>query len=284
MLEFFADVARFEFLRNGLIVACLASIACGVIGSYVVVRRITYIAGGIAHCVLGGIGAAQYLHVEHGIEWLQPIHGAVVAALGAAALIGWVSLRAREREDTVISAIWAIGMATGVLFLARTAGYAESLENFLFGDILLVTRTDVWLLGALDVLIVVVGLSLYNQFQAVCFDEEFARLRGLNTEFLYLLLLLLTALTVVALVKVVGIVLVIALLTLPVAIAGLVARSLWQMMLAATGLSIVFTIGGMSLSFSLDFPPGATIVVLAGAVYLLSIIFSAISGSARVRA
>ncbi len=268
MSEFLDALSRHAFLRYALLAGILASVACGVVGTYVVVRRITYIAGGIAHCVLGGMGAALYVNRVYGLAWLQPLHGAVAAALAAAIIIGLVSLRAKQREDTVIGALWAVGMAAGVLFIAKTPGYAQDLMSYLFGNILMVTPADLWLIAGLDVVVVAAGLLFYNPLLAVCFDEEFARVRGLPVEFYYLMLLVLTALTVVLLVTVVGIVLVIALLTLPVAVAGHFARRLWQMMALATLLSIVLTTAGLAISYEPDLPAGATIIVLAGAVYL----------------
>lgn len=272
MLEFFHALPRYEFLQIALLSGVLASVACGVIGSYVVVRRISYMAGGIAHCVLGGMGAARYLAVVHGWTWLHPLYGAVAAALIAAVIIGLVSLRAKQREDTAIGALWAIGMALGVLFIARTPGYQVELMSYLFGNILMVTRESLWLLVGLDAAVVGVGLLFYNQLQAVCFDDEFARLRGVNVELYYILLLCLTALTVVLLVSVVGIVMVIALLTLPAAIAGHFCKTLAQMMLASAVLSVVLIAAGLAVSYGPDLPPGATTIILAGAVYLLFIV------------
>ena len=269
MNEFFDAILNHAFMQRALLTGLLASVACGVIGTYVVTRRITYIAGGIAHCVFGGMGADRYCRTVYGWEWLHPLHGAVLAALLAALIIGWVGLRAKEREDTVIGAIWAIGMAIGILFIARTPGYSDDLMSYLFGSILLVRTEDLWLIAGLDVLVVGLGLLFYNQFLAVCFDEEFARLRGVPVEAFYLLMLALTALTVVLLVTVVGIVLVIALLTLPVAVAGQFSRTLWQMMVWGTVLSAVFTAGGLAISYAPDMPAGATTIVLAGGVYLL---------------
>ena len=268
MSDFLRDLPNHLFLQYALLTGILASIACGVIGTYVVVRRITYIAGSIAHCVLGGMGAARYMHVVHG--WpVDPLHGALVVALLAAMIIGWVSLRAKEREDTVIGALWAIGMAAGILFISRTPGYNEDLMSYLFGNILMVSPQKLWLLVALDALVVGVGIVFYNQFLAVCFDEEFARLRGIRVEFYYLLLLCLTALTVVLLVTVVGIVMVIALLTLPVAVAGQFAKTLWHMMALSALFSALLTTAGLALSYGPNLPSGATIIVLAGAVYLV---------------
>lgn len=271
MTEFFQALPRNVLLQNALLAGVIASLACGVMGSYVVARRITYIAGGVAHCVLGGMGAARYLNVVGGWTWLQPLHGAIFAALLAAGIIGWFSLRSKEREDTAISALWAIGMAVGVLFIARTPGYYQDLMSYLFGNVLLVSGQQLRLIVLLDVVVVGLGLLLYNQFLAVCFDQEFARLRGLNVEFYYLLLLALTALTVVVLVTVVGLVMVIALLTLPVAVAGHFVHRLWQVMLLSCLLSAALTSGGLIISYGPDLPPGAVTIVLAGGLYLLVI-------------
>jgi len=269
MREFIEAVRVVPFVQRALLTGVLASVACGVVGSYVVVRRITYLAGGIAHCVLGGLGAAVYLNRVHGWTWLAPLHGAVAAALLAAGAIGIVSLRFGQREDTVISALWAVGMATGVLFIWSTPGYQQDLVSYLFGNIAMVSARELWLVAALDALIIVVSLLFYKQFVAVCFDEEFARTRGVRVEFYYLLLLCLTALTVVLLVTVVGVVMVIALLTLPVAVAGQFARRLWQMMVIAALLSMALTTAGLAVSYGPELPPGATTIVLCGGLYLL---------------
>lgn len=269
MIEFI-DALRnpdVPFLRYALVTGVLASVAFGMIGTYVVARRITYIAGAIAHSVLGGIGAALYLQSRMGWEWCQPMIGAVLAALLAALVIGVVSLYARQREDTVIGALWAIGMAVGLLFLAKTPDYVDPM-SYLFGDILLITQRDMWVVLALDAVVVGLGVFFYNKFLAVCFDEEFARLRGVRVEAHYLLLLCLTALTIVLLVRVVGIVMVIALLTLPAAVAGQFSRRLWQMMLLSVVLCAAFTVGGLGVSYIYDMPSGPTIIVLAGLVYL----------------
>jgi len=272
VIEFFDALCTSSLLQQALLAGIVASIACGVVGGYVVARRITYIAGGVAHCTLGGMGAARYLQQVYGWSALQPLHGAIAAALLAAIVIGWVSLRAKEREDTVISALWAIGMAVGILFIARTPGYYEDLMSYLFGNILLVSRGNLVMIVGLDVLVVGVGVLCYNQFLAVCFDEEFARLRGVPVEFYYLLLLCLTALTVVVLVTVVGLIMVIALLTLPVAIAGHFVSRLWQVMILAACISAALTTAGLAVSYGPELPPGATTIALAGGLYLLVIV------------
>jgi len=272
MDEFINAVQNYSFLQRALVMGVLASLACGVIGSYVVVRRIGYIAGGIAHCVLAGLGAARYLQTVYGWAGCRPIYGAVLAALAAAVIIGVVSLKAKQREDTVIGALWAAGMAVGILFISKTPGYSPHLMGYLFGNIMMVSPRDLFVVAGLDVVVLFVGLIFYKQLLAVCFDEEFARLRGVRVDFFYLLLLCLTALTVVLLSAVVGVILVIALLTLPVAVAGIFAKRLWQMMILAVVFSVVFTAGGLAASYSPNLPPGATIIIVAASFYLLAIV------------
>ncbi|MBN2000193.1 metal ABC transporter permease [candidate division KSB1 bacterium] len=270
MGEFLTALQQQSFLQHAFLTGILAGIACGVMGSYIVARRITYIAGGIAHSLLAGLGAARYCQTVYGWEWLHPLYGAIASALLAALVIGMVSLwGTKQREDTVIGAVWAIGMAVGILFIFKTPGYNKDLTSYLFGNILMVSADDLWLIAGLDILVVSVGLMFYNQLMAVCFDEEFARLRGVRVEFYYLLLLCLTALTVVLLVTVVGIILVIALLTLPVAVAGHFAKRLWQMMILASVITILLNSFGLFFSYDADLPTGATTIVLAGVVYFI---------------
>jgi zinc transport system permease protein len=269
MIEFIRAIPEFTFLQYAIITGILASVACGVIGSYVITRRISYVAGAISHFVLGGMGLARYLNVVHGWTFLEPLHGAVVSALLAAVIIALVSIRAKEREDTAIGALWALGMAAGILFISQTPGYNQDLMSYLFGNILMVSAADIWLLAILDVVIIAIVLLFYNQLLAVSFDEEYARLRNINVELFYIILLCLTALTVVILVSVVGIVLVIALITLPAAVAGHFAATLRRMMVLATIFSMLFTLFGLAISYSPNLPAGATIIVLAGLVYLV---------------
>ncbi len=269
MNEFVSDLVRLPFLQYALAAAVLASLGSGIIGSFITVRRIGYIAGAISHTVLGGMGLARYLQVVWKVSWLEPIHGAIAFAVLAALITGFVTLYSRERSDTVLGAIWAIGMAVGILFIFATPGYNEDLMSYLFGNILMIAPGDLLLMGGLDLLILTLTLLFYNQLLTLSFDEEFARLRGVRTDRLYLLLLLLTSLTIVVLVQVVGLVLVIALLTLPAAAADHLTKRLWQMMIVATGISLLVTAGGLALSYRPNLPAGATIIVLSGLIYLL---------------
>jgi len=278
LAEFLADLQQHTFLQYAVITGILAAVPCGVIGTYVVTRRITYIAGAIAHSVLGGLGAARFCQVVCGWSWLDPLHGALVAAVISAMVIGLVSLYAHQREDTVIGAVWAIGMAVGILFIFKTPGYNEDLMSYLFGNILMVSPGDLRLIVGLDIVVLVFSVLFYNQLLAVCFDEEFARVRGIRVEFYYLLLLCLTSLTVVLLVTVVGVVMVIALLTLPVAVASHFSNRLWLTMVLSAALTILFTLSGLALSYTPDLPAGATTIVLAGGVYLAVAAASALRG------
>jgi zinc transport system permease protein len=271
VIEFVNAVAQHTFLQYALLASILASLSCGVIGTFVVTRRLTYLAGGIAHSVLGGMGLARYLHVVHNWTWLEPLHGAIVAALVASLAVAWVSLKAREREDTLIGAIWAVGMATGVIFIAATPGYSEDLMSYLFGNILMVSAADLTLMLALDIVVLGITVLLYNRLAAICFDEEFAAVRGLRVEFYYLLLVCMIGLTVVVMVSIVGLVLVIAFLTLPVAVADKFSRRLWLIMIISSLCCMLFSIGGLTLSYSLNLPAGAAIILVAATVYIITI-------------
>ncbi len=250
------------FLINAVIAALLASIACGITGTFVVVKRISYLGGGIAHAVVGGLGIAYFLGIN-------PIYGALAFAVAAAILIGEVKLRLRQHEDAAIGALWSVGMAIGIIFAALTPGYQVDLLSFLFGNILMVTRDSLWILASLDFLIVLTVLVLFRQFVAICFDEEHAALRGVPVEMMYLLLLCLVAFTVVILIQIVGLILVIALLTLPAATAGMFARSIGGMMTIAVILSMAVSLTGIGMSFALNLPTGAMIVIMSGIMYFI---------------
>lgn len=266
-----------EALRtNPLLLAALfaglaASIVSGIIGSYVVVKRIVFIGGSISHAVLSGIGFCIWLERAKGITWASPLYGALVAAILSALIIGWIHLNHRQREDSAIAAIWSIGMAVGILFISQTPGYNVELTNFLIGNILWVSKTDLYILGGLDIGVVLLTLCLHKRLLAICFDEEQARLQGQPVQALYLLLLILIAVSIVLLIQVVGIVLVMTMLTIPAAIANLLTSSLSRMMILAILMSSIFCLSGNATAYYLDWPTGATIALIAGIVYVLSL-------------
>ena len=268
-MNFFAALVdpSMPFVRNALIAGLLSSLLFGVLGSVVTVKRIAGLAGSISHAVLGGIGLALFLDANKIIPGMPPIVGALIFALLAAALIGLVSLKAKQREDTVINAIWAIGMSLGILFIAKTPSYADPM-SYLFGNILLVTSTDIYLLAILDIIVVILAWRYYPQIEASAFDEEFARTRGVKTDWVFLVTLGVTAVSVVLLQTFVGIVMVIAMLTLPTGVASYFSKNLRGMMLLSTIFSFIFSFVGLTLSWQLDLPSGGTIVLVAGIVFI----------------
>jgi zinc transport system permease protein len=274
MIDFFYQVIDPDnmFLRSAFIMGGLASVCFGIIGTFVTIKRIGYLAGAISHSVFGGIGLALFLQVNFEILWFQPLLGAILAAIISAVTVGLVSIYAKEREDTIIGTLWAVGMATGILLIDKTPGYFN-LSSYLFGDILLISGQDLFYIGCLDALVLFTSILFFNRFFSVCFDSEFMSVRGINTTFFYLLLLILTALTIVLLVRIVGIVLVIALLTIPPAIASFYAKRLWQMMLYSIIICVFFTWAGLGVSYSYSLSSGPTIIVLCGATYLCLIVF-----------
>ena len=260
-----------HFLFMALFAGIAASIASGVVGSYVVVKRIVFISGSIAHSVLGGMGLFLYLNRTLNLPWLLPVHGALLAAIGSAFLIGWIHLNYRQREDTVIGAIWAFGMAIGVIFISLTPGYTAHLVHFLFGNILWASPTDIATLIVLDGIILAVAAIFHRRFLLICFDEEQARLQNLPVRGLYFLLLSLVAITTVILIQVVGAILVIAMLTLPAAIANTFSSRLSKMIFLAIIIGAIATTAGILLSFVLNWPPGATIALTSTLLYLANL-------------
>lgn len=271
MTDFFAALTNpsIPFVRNALIAAILSAILFGVLGAIVTVRRIAGLAGAISHAVLGGIGLALYLAATGLVPNLPPIAGAIVFAILAAAVIGLVSLKAKQREDTVINAIWAIGMSVGVLFMAKTPGYTDP-SAYLFGNILLISTRDLVLLGILDVIVVILAWRFYYQIEASAFDEEYAKVRGIHTNLVFFIILAIVAIAVVLLQTFVGIVMVIAMLTLPSGTAGYTAKNLAGMMIGGGVYASLFSVSGLVAGWTFDLPVGAMVVVIAGAVFIIA--------------
>lgn len=257
------DILQYEFMRNAFAAAFLVSIACGIVGTYVVVKKTVAISGGIAHTAFGGIGLGYLLKID---PLLTVVPWSLLSALG----MGIASKEAKISEDTSIGIFWAVGMALGVLFIHLSEGYAPDLFSYLFGNILTVPQHELVVMGVLDLVIIAMIFFLYKELKALSFDEEFAEVSGVPTRHLYLLLLCLVALSVVVMIKVVGIILVIAMLTLPAAIAKQHTRSLGRMMVFAVMVCATMTIGGLWLSYIFDLPSGATIILLLAAAFIAS--------------
>ncbi len=280
MGDFFQLLAdpEVDFLRNALLLGVIGSVPLGVVGGFVAVRRISYLAAAIAHSALGGIGLSLFLRAEFGWDWLPPFAGALVFTVGSALLVGRIASRCKEREDAAIGAVWVAGMAIGLIGIAKTPGYNDPMA-YLFGDILLVRESELWLAGGLAVFVLVLLLCWHRQLFAVLFDVDFAESRGLRTGRIYQLLPVLTALTVVTLVSLVGVVLIVALLTLPPAVALSRARRFGMVLLASVLVNLACVFFGLWLSFVLDLPAGPSIVLVAVGLYLAGL---ALPGKAGV--
>lgn len=270
-MGFIEAVQMNPLLLYAILAGMIASVVSGIIGSYVVVKRIVFISGSISHSVLGGIGLCLWLERAKGITWASPLYGALAAAIISALVIGWIRLNYKQREDTIIATLWSLGMAIGVLFISQTPGFNVELTNFLVGNILWVTPQDLILLSILDVIVIVTVLCLHKQFLALCFDEEQAMLQGVPVRSLYLLLLVLIAVSIVLLIQVVGVILVMTMLTIPAAIANLLTSRLSLMMIIGILISEIFCFAGLTTSFYLDWPVGATIALVAGIGYLIAL-------------
>ena len=250
------DALSFEFIQNAIIAGVLVSFAAGIIGSLIVVNRMVFLAGGMAHASYGGIGMAVFL------GW--PIFlGASIFAVGAALLVASLTMHNRNRIDTFIGLIWAVGMAIGVILIDITPGYNVDLMSYLFGSILAVSREDLYFMGALLGVIVSVVTIWYRDILAVSYDSQYASLRGVSVGFFYTLILVLSALTVVMAVKVVGLILVIAMLTIPVYIAEKLSSSLFSMMILSGFIATLFTLLGLWFSYSYDLTSGASIIIVS---------------------
>lgn len=259
------ELLSYGFIRNALVAGALVSLACGVIGTLVVLKRMVFISGGVAHTAYGGVGLAFYLGVN-------PMLGAVVFSLLASFLMGYVQRKTHQRQDTLIGVMWAIGMAVGIIFADLTPGYKADLMSYLFGSILAVTQTDLWLMLIVDGVVIGMVALFYKELQAAAFDEQFARVRNLPVDLLYLILIAMIGLAVVMLMRVVGLIMIIALLTVPAAIGALFLKHMHKIMWLATGLSLVFTIGGLLLSYFFNLTTGATIILVCGAAYLIALL------------
>jgi zinc transport system permease protein len=272
------EVLGEPFFQRVLLAGLLASVAAGVIGTYVVARRIASLAGGLSHAAFGGVGLGYW-------AGFPPIAGAAGFALAAGLLVGLAERRVRSGIDTLVSMVWSVGMALGIVFVALTPGYAPDLMSYLFGSLLFVPWEYVAVAAALDAAIVLAVLRYHRVFEAVCFDEEFAEIAGAPAERVFLGLLALAALAIVTLIRVVGVILAIALLTIPPAAARPWVASLHSMMLAAIALSAVSMVGGLFLSyglsesFAVSIPPGPVIILLAALLYAASQSLAALRGS-----
>jgi zinc transport system permease protein len=268
------EALQFGFMQRALLAGVLVSIACGIIGTYVVINRIVFISGGIAHAAYGGIGLGYYLK-------LNPVLGAIVFSVASALGMGLVQRKAKERADTIIGVMWAIGMALGIVFIDLTQGYVVDLMSYLFGSILTVPVSDLIIIATLDAVIITLALLFYKELLAISFDETFARIENVPVDTIYLVLLCMIALTVVMMMRVVGLIMVIAMLTIPAAISGQFVKDMKKMMVVSSVLGILFTTSGLWLSYTLNLTSGASIILVSGAAYMLSLLGKSIARRRR---
>lgn len=256
-------ILQYTFMQNAFLAAVLVSVACGLVGTYVVVKRIVFISGGISHAAFGGIGLGYFLGVN-------PILAAIPFSIASALLMGLTSKKVKVSEDTAIGILWSLGMAIGIIFINLTPGYVPDLMSYLFGSILTVPTSDLVIMFILDIIIITLVYLLRREFQGISFDEEFSQVMGMHTTAIYLILLSLVALSVVVMIKVVGVILVIALLTIPAAIAKQYTYHLGRMMILSVILGMILTTGGLYISYLFNLASGATIVLVLGLGFFVS--------------
>lgn len=265
MITNFFSALQLEFMQNAIMAGFLVSIACGIIGTFVVVNRIVFISGGIAHSAYGGIGLGYFFG-------FNPIIGAIAFSLLSGFGMAIVERNTRERKDTIIGTMWAMGMSIGIIFIDLTKGYKANLMSYLFGSILAVPKQDLWIMFILDLVIITMVCLFYKELLAISFDPMFATTRNLPVNSLYLMLVGAIALTIVMVMQVVGLIMIIALLTIPAAVANQYVQEMKQMMILSSILGVIFILLGLSLSFVFNLTSGATIIMVAGCVYFLSLI------------
>lgn len=258
------EILSYQFFQNALIIAILASIASGIVGTYIVVKRMSLISGSIAHAAFGGLGISYYLNSN-------PLIGGIIFSLISAFSIAILRKNSKNRLDILLSFLWATGMAIGLVFIFLTPGYATDLFTYLFGNILLVSQADLFTIFILNILIIAVVILMFNPILSVIFDEEYSETRNMKTTIINMILYGLIALTIIATIRVVGVVLMIAILTIPAAIAQRFFKTVKQIMIASIFVTLLSTIAGLFISYYLDFSTGPIIVLIISAIYIISI-------------
>ena len=253
----------YDFMRNALYASLLVGVACGLIGMLVVLNRIVFLGGGIAHAAYGGIGLAYYFGQD-------PMLGAILFSILSALGMGLVHLRTKARSDTLIGVMWSIGMAIGIIFVSLTPGFKADLMSYLFGSLLAVSGADLRLMAVVVLLVIAFVVLLYRSLQAISFDETFSTVRNLPVAVLYLVMLVMIGLTVVVAMRVVGLIMVIAMLTIPPATANLFLKDMKGMILLSIGLGWLFSTVGLIVSFALNLQAGSVIILVASLSYLLA--------------
>jgi zinc transport system permease protein len=263
MLDFLTNFFQYQFVINAFWAALLISIAASLVGTYIVARRLVFLSGGITHASFGGIGMAYYLGVN-------PIAGAAVFAIFSAFGVEALSQRMDVREDSAIGILWSVGMAIGVFFVYLTPGYSPNLMTFLFGSILTVSTQDIWLLTALNLVMILFFLIFYRSILYLAFDSDFAKTQRIPVKTFSYILKGFLALTIVLSIRMVGIILLISLLTIPPTTANLFTKKFNLIIFLSMIISLVGAVGGLILSYNMNVPSGATIIMVLVAIFAVA--------------
>lgn len=253
-MEFFIDILRYDYLANALLAAILAGITCGIVGTYIVSRRMVFLCGGITHASFGGLGIAFYLG-------LNPILGASIFAILSALGIEWASDRGRMREDSAIGIIWSIGMAIGALFMSITPGYTSGdLASYMFGSIITVTQQDIILLAIITTLCVIGAIFFSRPIMYIAFDRSFSTSQGIATQLISYAMSMVVAITIVLAIRIMGIVLLLSLFTIPVVVANSFTKSYTAITFWASIIGVLGAVVGLIVSYNWEVPPGVSII------------------------
>ncbi len=262
-------------IQNMFIATILACLLCGVVGTYVVVNRMVAVTGGIAHTTFGGVGFAYYVMSVFAVSWMTPMLGALIFSIVAAVIMVVCKKVDDLREDTVIGALWAIGMAMGVVFMCymdRSVIVPSSYESILFGNMLLIDSGKLMIMAAITAVVLTIVILLFRDLRILTFDPTYAKISGINVTVLDLILHILIALTCVMVANVVGIVMIMALMTIPAALGNLFSHGMKGTMVIGTIYAVVLSVLGLMLSLHMDTPPGATVVLVIGAAFLIIVL------------
>lgn len=258
-------IFKYTFLQNAIISAALASIICGIIGTIIVEKKLVMLSGGIAHASFGGIGMGYFLNIE-------PIIGALIFAIASSFGVVAIKEKSKVNADTIIGMFWVLGMALGIIFISLTPGYPPDISSYLFGDILTVSKMDIYMMAILDFIVVFMIMGFFNYIKSYLFDKEFSNVIGINVKFIEYMVFLFMACSVVVLIRVVGIMLVIALLTVPPAISKLFTYNLKKIMGLSIVFGLLFSLLGLFISYKLHIASGATIIIIAVCSYVISLV------------
>ncbi|WP_282036219.1 metal ABC transporter permease [Saccharicrinis aurantiacus] len=261
MLEFF-ELFQYKFFTNALLAGLLTSILAGIIGTYIVSRRIVFISGGITHASFGGIGIAYFLG-------LNPFLGAAVFAVFSALGIEWSAQKAKVREDSAIAILWSLGMAIGIIFVFMTPGYTPNLMGFLFGNILTVTTTDIIVTAIFALIIIAANILFFRPILYTAFDENYASTTGLNVKLIKYSMAVAVALAIVLSIRIAGIILVLSLFTIPQAASMLITKDYKKIIFWSILFGFIGIIAGLSASYFMDIPSGATIIFALISIWII---------------